>query len=254
MTLATAMAISGAAINPDAGCSGRGATRNRLISFLMTFFNFRLGYWAANPKMSAKLKRPNYLTPGLKALLGLGFNEQSGFIELSDGGHFENLAAYELIRRRVKTIIISDGGADAEFDFSDLANLVEKVRVDFGVEIDFSGSDRPVADLLPLSGEEKGLYRDKYRLARRGYAIARIRYPESDGFPAMEGRLYYLKTTMTGNLPEDLYAYKSMNPAFPDQSTADQFFDEAQFEAYRELGYQTAKRMLKEQDIFGMAG
>jgi hypothetical protein len=31
--------------------------------------------------------------------------------------------------------------------------------------------------------------------------------------------------------------YKAKNPDFPNQSTMDQFFEPAQFEAYRELGY-----------------
>jgi hypothetical protein len=178
-------------------------------------------------------------------LLGRGFREGSRFIELSDGGHFENLAAYELIRRRVRTIIISDGAADPEFNFADLANLVEKVRVDFGVEIEFPPGPAPVADLVPGSGEEKSLYLEKYRLARRGYAVGRISYPATEDEPAAEGTIYYLKTTVTGGLPEDIYAYKSANPAFPDQSTTDQFFDETQFEAYRELGYRLAKDMLR---------
>jgi hypothetical protein len=50
-------------------------------------------------------------------------------------------------------------------------------------------------------------------------------------------------------LPEDIYGYKSGHSNFPDQTTADQFFDEAQFEAYRELGYQLTKTMLVETGV-----
>ena len=49
-------------------------------------------------------------------------------------------------------------------------------------------------------------------------------------------------TPMTA-LPVDLYSYMRTNPTYPDQSTADQFFDERQFEAYRELGYQVGKQV-----------
>jgi len=252
VTLATAMAISGAAVNPHAGCSGRGATRNRLVSFLMSFFNFRLGYWATNPARSKKRIRPNCFIPGLTmGLFGRGFNRKSRFIELSDGGHFENLAVYELIRRRVRTIIVTDGGADPEFNFADLANLVEKVRVDFGVEIEFPPSPAPIADLVPGSADKKSLYQERYLLARRGYAIGRIKYPQTADEEAAEGTIFYIKTTLTGGLPEDLYAYKSANPEFPDQSTSDQFFDETQFEAYRELGYRLTKKMLQETGALG---
>jgi len=255
MTLATAMAVSGAAASPHAGPSGQGPTRNALVSFLMSFLNISLGYWACNPRENSggACPKPNYFCPGLiNGLLGQGYNEKSKFIELSDGGHFENLALYELIRRRVKTIIVTDGGADLDFNFSDLANAVEKVRADFGVVIDFPAKGAPICDLLPNSGGEKSLYKEKYNLARRGYAIGTIKYPEIPGNPgktAFEGQIFYIKATLTGGLPEDIYGYKSSNPDFPNQTTADQFFDESQFEAYRELGYQHTKKMLAETKV-----
>jgi len=258
MTLATAMAISGAAANPHAGPDGAGPTRNVLFSFLMSFFNISLGYWAGNPRreLGRSGHKANYVIPGLRqGLLGRGYNEKANFIELTDGGHFENLALYELIRRRVRTIIVTDGGADLDFNFSDLANAVEKVRVDFGVIIDFAytNNQAPICDLLPNSGEEKSLYKAKYSLAKRGYAEGRIIYPETtrkDGQKElMVGRIIYIKATLTGGLPEDIYGYKSGNPDFPNQTTADQFFDEGQFEAYRELGYQLTKRMLAETGV-----
>jgi hypothetical protein len=55
-----------------------------------------------------------------------------------------------------------------------------------------------------------------------------------------------VKATMLDGLPSDLYAYKAQNPEYPDQSTLDQFFDEDQFEAYRELGYNLVKQMFAE--------
>jgi hypothetical protein len=67
-------------------------------------------------------------------------------------------------------------------------------------------------------------------------------------YPGQErcGVLIYVKATMIDRLPSDLYAYKAQNPEFPDQSTLDQFFDEDQFEAYRELGYRLVKQMFLE--------
>ncbi len=47
----------------------------------------------------------------------------------------------------------------------------------------------------------------------------------------------YLTTALCKGLRLKLLGYKGANPDFPDQSTADQFFDEEQFEAYREFGY-----------------
>ena len=243
MTLPTAMAISGAAVNPNTGVGGRGLTRSRVVSTLMAVLNLRLGYWAPNPRPSRFrmdwLKNyPNFLVPGLRGgVLSGDLREDGQLVELSDGGHFENLAAYELIRRRVKFIIISDGGADPNFQFEDLGNLAERVRVDFGAKISFDDRDYDLASLQKGSADmQSRTQRDKYDLAKRGFAIGRIRYL-GDPRKQPSGVIVYFKTTMTAGLSPDLYAYKSAHRAFPDESTADQFFDEAQFEAYRELGY-----------------
>src|SRR4051794_19584542 len=61
---------------------------------------------------------------------------------------------------------------------------------------------------------------------------------------AHEGVLVYLKPAMRAGLRADIMAYRAANPAFPHETTADQFFDEGQFEAYRELGYQTGQEFL----------
>ena len=109
MTLATAMAISGAAANPHTGANGEGPTRNRFVSFLMFLLGLRLGQFVQNPcKPGQSYLRPNYLYPGIyQGLLGLGFNAHRKFLELTDGGHFENTATYELIRRRLDLILVS---------------------------------------------------------------------------------------------------------------------------------------------------
>ena len=60
---------------------------------------------------------------------------------LSDGGHFENLGGYELIRRRLPVIVIVDAEADPEYTFEGLSNLVRKARLDFGAEIEFLDVD-----------------------------------------------------------------------------------------------------------------
>ena len=239
MTLATAMAISGAAVNPDAGVAGKGVTRSKLVSMLMGLLNLRLGYWAPNPKPHLRAwLPPNYIMPGLTSdLLGSGLREDNAAVQLTDGGHFENLGLYELIRRKVSLVIASDAGADPGFQFGDLANAVERVRVDFGVKIRFR-SATGLENMLPGSAGDSHLG-GKYELAKRGYAIADITYHDGSG-----GTLLYLKSTLTPELPADLYGYKSVNEAYPDQSTGDQFFDEEQFEAYRELGYQLTRKML----------
>jgi hypothetical protein len=253
MTLPTAMAISGAAANPHAGNFGEGKSTQNAVSFLMTFFGLRLGYWSFNPASKlfglSRWVRPNYLLPGLGSLLGLHHSERNMFIELSDGGHFDNTGVYELIRRRVPVIIIADGGADPDDTFDSLGNMIERCRVDFGTSIVFPDADYDLTGLIPgsmaaSSLESAKLYDQKYMLAMRGYAVGDIVYPPLPEQGSFVGKVVYIKTCLTRNLPGDLYAYKSANPSYPNQPTLDQFFDERQFEAYRELGYQLTRQFL----------
>lgn len=241
MTLPTAMAISGAAVNPSTGVGGKGITRQPLLSMLMGLLNIRLGYWAPNPNPERAARAiPNYFLPGLSEMFTRWkLNEKASYVELSDGGHFENLALYELIRRRARLIIVCDAGADPNFQFSDLANAVEKARVDFGTLI-LSNCD----DLKTLVPHEQSSDKDAIKSADRGYIKSTIIYPDNS-----RGCLLYIKTTFYEKLSADLYGYKKAHPQFPDEPTSDQFFDEKQFEAYRELGYQTAWHMMNDKEI-----
>jgi hypothetical protein len=243
MMLPTAMAISGAALNAHSGPDGKGVLRTPLVSFLLTLFGVQLGYWAPNPGRPKQWQqKANYLRPGLDGLIGFRMNESGRFVQLSDGGHFENLGLYELIRRKLDLIVVSDGGQDGEFSFADLGNAIERVRVDFGVSIHFDDPDFTLEGVLPQQREAlSDTWSKKFGLAKRGFAFASIIYPDRP--PHECGVLIYIKATMIEKLPSDLYAYKAENPEFPDQSTLDQFFDEDQFEAYRELGYRLTKQM-----------
>ena len=255
MTLATAMAISGAAVNPNTGADGRGVTKTAALSALLTILNIRLGHWASSPRrLSADGSRgfnypPNFLMPGLvKGIFGRKRTESSGWLDLTDGGHFDNIGLYELVRRRVRTIFVIDGTEDRTTSFSSFANAAEKAYIDFAVQLKFEDEDGFIKLLRGADpGEDP---RNKaFQLAERGYAVGTIEYPAiktPDGAvvePAMVGTLFYLKATLTRGLPEALYSYRADNDAFPWQSTADQFFDEQQFEAYRTLGFALAAQL-----------
>jgi hypothetical protein len=43
--------------------------------------------------------------------------------------------------------------------------------------------------------------------------------------------------------PPDIFYYHSQDKTFPQQTTADQWFDESQFESYRMLGEHTVEKM-----------
>ena len=231
-SLGMALATSGAAVSPEMG-----RETQPVRAFLLTLFNARLGRWSPNPKRSAwREASPNFgVTCLLEELFGFA-NEERDFVYLSDGGHFENTALYELVRRRLRKIVCVDAGADPEHSFGDLGNAIHKCRVDFGVEIDI--------DLVPLRPRRPGL------LPVAGFAIGRILYPGT----SVEGVLIVVKPTLVRarGEPIDVQAYAERNPDFPQQTTADQFFNESQFESYRRLGLFVGAAALAEAERRGI--
>jgi hypothetical protein len=228
ITVGTAVTISGAAANPNMGYSS-----SPMLSFLMAFFNVRLGAWLGNTNEHGKnsYSRPGprqALVPFLAEMFGLT-NANRSHVNLSDGGHFDNLGLYEAVLRRCRFIMVSDAGQDKTFSFEDLGNAIRKIRIDFGIDIVF----REKIEILPNSSEKKaGLL----------YARADIRYSSIDGLDCPDGRLLYIKPSLHGRdkngevLPYDIYSYAQSSTDFPHESTVDQWFSESQFESYRALG------------------
>lgn len=217
--LGTAMAISGAAASPNMGHHS-----SPPATFLMTMFNARLGWWMGNPR-----DKHNWLRSGprrgllylLNELFGLT-NDRTHFVNLSDGGHFENLGIYELIHRRCRYIIACDAEQDAAMTFNGLGNAIRKCRTDLGAEISVSATRiRPVG-----AGTESPLH----------CVLGDITYADGE-----KGTLLYLKASVTGDEPADVLEYAARERAFPHHATlTDQFFDESQFESYRKLGFHVA--------------
>jgi len=226
ISLGTAKAISGAAANPNMGYSS-----SPLLTFLMTLFNARLGWWLGNPGYGGE--KPKWLNPswnrsgpafGILYLFAEAFGlttDETRYINLSDGGHFENLALYEMIRRECGFIVVIDGGHDPQLTLEDLGNAIRKCRIDFGANIAFDN-----ASLNDLVGR------------RQRWAVANIRYASGHA-----GRVVYLKPLMSTpdvrDEPPDVRTYHDQHPDFPHEPTSDQFFSESQFESYRRLGLHT---------------
>jgi hypothetical protein len=226
LTLGTAMAISGAAASPNQGYHS-----SPLVGLLMTLFNVRLGWWLGNPSRPSTTRREGPrlgILQVFQELFGLT-KDDSKYIYLSDGGHFENLGIYEMVRRRCRLIVASDAGADPDCAFEDLGNAVRKVWIDLGVQIDFEK-----IDIKKRNADLPGLY----------CAIGKIRYPElkdpkTGTWKEQDlGYLLYLKPGFRtdGSQPADVTAYGLKHPDFPNESTADQFYSESQMESYRSLG------------------
>lgn len=217
LDLGTAMAISAAAAAPQMGL-----VTMRTLSFWLVLLNVRLGYWAKKPQneLGTFFGAPGFFCLW-QEMLGT-MNETSPWLNLTDGGHIENLGVYELLRRRCKYIIAVDGEEDSKMTFHGLTTLQRLAAIDLGVRIDINLDDLRLND---------------QRLSRSHFRFCRVRYPkEGRGSKDEFGYLLYVKLSLTGNEGEFLRRYRLDNPVFPHDSTADQFFTEAQFEAYRNLG------------------
>jgi hypothetical protein len=229
ITLGTAMTISGAAVSPNMGYHSSPAT-----SFVMTLFDVRLGAWLPNPGVEQQwtpAKPSNALWPLFNEMFGRA-NDRKADVYLSDGGHFDNLGVYEMLRRKCRRIVAIDAGCDPEYHYADLGRALRMAAIDLYVTVDFVA---PV-----IKGEA--------RLNPAG-ALARITYRDGT-----KGLLLYLKPWLPDDLPADVLAYWAEHGDFPHQSTAEQFFEESQFESYRALGEQIVSKALASADSMPASG
>jgi len=223
--LGTTVAISGAAANPN-----QGYHTSTAVAFLMTVFNARLGWWLGNPARpdTASHSGPQFGLAYTVAELFGTTDADSAYINLSDGGHFDNMGLYELVRRKCRYIIVCDAEQDEDLAFGGLATAIRMCRTDFGAEIDIH------LDQIARQPDNK-----PESFSGCHYAVGKIAYKD-----APQGRLVYLKASLTGDEPADVLGYHKKVPVFPHESTADQWFDESQFESYRALGCHIADMAL----------
>ncbi len=227
LTLGRAVAISGAAVDPNMSFYQSGP-----LTALLTIFNARLGYWIENPGKADWAAR----SPRFGSLLFTEFfgrtNRKGDYVHISDGGHFENMGVYELIRRRCRYIVAVDAGDDLDPSDDNLATLIRLCRIDFGVRIKID------TEPLAVSGPDN--------LSRTHVVIGRIHYDDVDQ-GELPGVLVYLRASLTGDEPPDIQKYARKEPAFPHQPTdLKQDFDEEQFESYRCLGDHIAREVFHE--------
>ncbi|MFT5470171.1 MAG: hypothetical protein ACI8UO_005295 [Verrucomicrobiales bacterium] len=228
--LGTAMAVSGAAAN-----SLMGTITPKSFQFIITSLNIRLGYWAPNPAKSEKGLPSAWLPPSglhlLRELFSKGVDENQRHVLLSDGGHIENLGVYELLRRRCKFIISVVGASDPNLDFRALRLVQRYAKIDLGVDIEIDTSD--------LEFNERGV-------SSFPAALGKIHYGVDENGEQLLGWLLVIQMTVTGLEPDYVLDYKEQSPTFPHETIADQFFGEAQFEAYRALGLHAAETLFSD--------
>ena len=227
LTLGAAVATSGAAVSPNMGS----ATPSAALALLLGALNVRLGLWVPTPShgswpLSQTRLWPYYL---LRESLSQT-NDLGSYCYLTDGGHFDNTGLYSLIERGCRYIVLVDNGADPEACFADVGEAIRRCRIDFRAEIVldtrvFHPPDNAAVTVHVVCGR---IRYDAGHLRRLGW--------KNVSGPQAIGRLVWIKPIVLPADSGDVRQYKLENREFPQQSTADQWYDESQFESYRKLG------------------
>jgi hypothetical protein len=242
LTLGTALAVSGAAASPNMGSK----TTSAALAMLMALLNVRLGFWAPNPaKERWKVPRPR-LWPFyvLREFLSQT-NDLSSYCYLTDGGHFDNTGLYSLVQRGCRFVFLVDCGADPGPCFSDLGDVIRRCRIDFRAEITLSVNeflrpkDQPLSAVHYVVGE---VQYDREHARQLGWG------DDTDPLDR-KGVIVWLKPSLMGLDPAEVRQYALENTVFPQQTTGDQWFDEAQFESYRRLGAECAKAAIADRRV-----
>lgn len=228
--------ISGAAFTTGLG---RGSGLGPALVFGLT--NIRLGWWwdsgvKAKYRILSVWRNQAHLSRELRAKF-VGSDEKHWY--LSDGGHYENTGVLELLRRRLDFVVCADCGADPDYEMGDVANLMRISRIDLGAE--FTMIPPALCPMLAkrahalqdyIATDERELKARDGQRDNKCMLLYRVNYRD-------EARITYLlvlKPRLISDAPLDVAEYQAVNPSFPQQTTFDQFFDEAQWESYRKLG------------------
>ena len=166
---------------------------------------------------------------------------------IADGGFFDYLGTFELLRRRCSIVIVSDAGAHLNGDsLAPLAKLCEMASANLGIRIldlDHGG---------PIDFGRLGI--DEDRMVHQPFLCARIQYPpelsiDADGSSDQEpefGLLIYCQMAITEDDPLEIQQIRHRFPSFPDEPTSNQFYTDEQVSAYSQLGYHIAERLCVE--------
>lgn len=260
LSLGQWIGVSGAAFS-----TGLGRATSLGMSLVLGLANVRLGIWW--PSRFLDPGQQHWVRQDLKPwtyystqaylfyeLTARFHGYRRDYQYLSDGGHFENTATYELLRqgRQVKLIVTCDCGCDPDYRFDDLANLVRLARIDQALEIreDPGVLQHPLLKTVFASQEQ---FRQPPGADSRQCALLLNVHAHAPGCESgiaaqPHCRILVLKPRLIAGLAPDVRNYARNNPGFPNQSTVDQFFDEAQFESYRQLGLEIGRT------LFGQEG
>jgi hypothetical protein len=224
ITLATAVAISAAAVSTQSG-----GKVPAWASVALVGLNAHLGVWLANPRLASDRRRfiRQWSFAPLDALREMLHTntEEDPRVFVSDGGHDDNLGLAALIERGCRLVVAVDASADPVWKFGDLEQLLTRLRT-HGYDVESK-----------IDGMRPGSLGPTLESRIPAQAVGEVRIVAPDGRRTL---VVYLKSCVTraalGVLSGRAQAYVQKHPRFPQESTVDQWFEEAQFDAYVAVG------------------
>jgi hypothetical protein len=246
LDLATAMAVSGAAVS-----SNMGASSIKPLTPTLALLNIRLGYWLKNPRFYSPSAAINPAGSRFRKFLAKFYlwseitgrlYENADYIYLTDGGHIENLGIYELLRRHCRLILVVDAEADSAMHFPSFITLQRYARIDLGIRIDLPWEPIQGTTLAQMEPREDATKPPPKPSPGPHVAIGVIDYGGGK-----TGHLVYIKSSLTGDENDYIRDYARRYDKFPHEITLDQLFSEEQFEVYRALGFHMALGFLSGQ-------
>ena len=218
----------------------------------------------------------------MQPTLGMLWAEAAGhtsyratWINVTDGGHYDNLGLVEALHRGAKNIVVFDSSGDRPDTWFTLGGAMALARTDAGVEISLNPTTmiqnsgkapalsrgqvlqpwahgtftRPDAALAQQGRGQADPNRDGTAGQLAGTVSGRdATVGEPDGSPGQHhgqpadhgpppaGEIWICKLGWWDQAPWDVRAYAAGHSAYPCDPTLQQLYDGAEFEAYHELG------------------
>lgn len=176
---------------------------------------------------------------------------RSTWICVSDGGHYDNLGLVEALWRGAENVLVLDASGDKANTWYTLGGAIALAKVDAGVNIDLTPTEM-CGDPVPPGKKARKLAPGEVIQPWTHGPFKRITgwqgavEAQNGQVPADEGTIWVCKLGWWADAPWDVQAYARQHAEFPGQSTMQQLYDGAEFDAYRVLGLSAVQAALTE--------
>ncbi|HWN62505.1 MAG TPA: hypothetical protein VNO25_17755, partial [Streptosporangiaceae bacterium] len=185
----------------------------------------------------------------LQPTLGMLYAEAAGHTSyrdtwmcVTDGGHYDNLGLVEALHRapdlKITHLLVLDASGDKADTWFTLGGSIALARSDAETEVVIN----PMRMIIPPRSNAPKLGSGQ---VVRPWANGTFTRQALAG-AGRDGTLVVCKLGWWAGAPWDVRAYAAGHPTYPTDSTLEQVYDSAEFDAYRELGACSVRLALQE--------